>query len=107
MSGVHPFQRQVSDLTQVLVNGSSAGLGGIYNLAPGAVIAVTYTGTPAWTWNAPANQTLTEPPQTDNSSSSSYLAAPYYTTTAPDNWQSLPYGPHNAVGQALGVAVSN
>jgi hypothetical protein len=33
-------------VTQVLVNGVSAGLGGVYTLAPGAVISITYTGTP-------------------------------------------------------------
>ena len=49
-------------VTQVLVNGVSAGLGGTYQLPAGATIAVTYTGTPAWTWNTPLNMSALQPP---------------------------------------------
>jgi hypothetical protein len=94
-------------VTVVLVNGVSAGLGGTYTVPAGATIAVTYTGTPAWTWNTPLNMSALQPPANDFSSANT--GGMYgYGAAAPDEWQSLPYGPHGALAQpGLGAAVSN
>jgi hypothetical protein len=40
-------------LSAVTVNGASVGTGGTYTVPRGQAIALTYTGSPSWSWSAP------------------------------------------------------
>jgi len=138
----NPFPVAVSitggSVTVVSVNGSATGLAASPTVAvvpPGGTIALTYTGSPSWSWAAlvagfcgtsiPSPASLAVVP--GGSIVLVYSVGPAWswtnpinmqepadfaamnTTALPDEWHNLPYGAgHIAAGQAgLGVAVSN